>query len=104
MADELDVTPTELRSVAGDLDDVAGRVRGVLDTLSAACGPHWGRWGADEFGTGFSGDNGYIASDANLHSAVGSKVDLLTAYAGGLRQAAGDLDGMEDHNRTLFDV
>ncbi|GAA5067122.1 hypothetical protein [Nocardia callitridis] len=103
MAENVQATPTQLRGVADDLDVVAGRVQGVLNTLAAARTAHWGKWGDDEFGHGFSGDKGYIASDENLDSAVGSKVTLLQSYSGGLRDGATELERMELDNRTTFE-
>lgn len=102
MTDEVRVTSKELRSVADDLDEVAGKVQAVLSTLAAARTTHWGKWGADEFGNNFSGDNGYIKSDENLDGAVSSKIALLQAYAGGLRDGADYLDRAEDDNTNGF--
>ncbi|MBY8860890.1 hypothetical protein K7711_30750 [Nocardia sp. CA2R105] len=102
MTDNVQVTPGELRSAADDLKDVAGEVQRVLNTLAAARHAHWGAWGDDDFGSSFSGGNGYIASDANLDDAVGSKVQLLQSYAGGLRDAATRFEEMESGNTDSF--
>ncbi|WP_225729890.1 MULTISPECIES: WXG100 family type VII secretion target [unclassified Nocardia] len=102
MAEKLEVTTHELRGVADDLDEVAGRVQGVLDTLAQARDAHWGAWGDDDFGKNFSGGKGYIASDTNLDSAVGSKVQLLQSYSGGLRDGADALDKQESDNTDGF--
>ncbi|QIS08992.1 hypothetical protein [Nocardia arthritidis] len=104
MAKKVEVTTHELRGVADDLDEVARRVQGVLNTLAQARDAHWGVWGDDEFGGNFSGGNGYIASDTNLNSAVGSKVELLQSYSGGLRSGADTLDKQDSGNADSFQV
>ncbi|RJO75105.1 hypothetical protein D5S18_17170 [Nocardia panacis] len=102
MADKVEVTPHELRKVADDLDGSARNVKAVLDRLAGARHAHEGKWGGDDFGKQFSGGNGYKKGAENLDSAVGSKVQLLHDYAGGLRGGADELEGAEDDNRRRF--
>ncbi|WP_227998986.1 hypothetical protein [Nocardia australiensis] len=104
MADEVKALAPKLRSVAGDLDDAAGHVQDILTTLRAARAKHWGKWGSDDFGKNFAGGEGYEKSDANLISAVESKIALLKSYSTGLHDAAKELDRMEDANRTDFET
>ncbi|MBF6211565.1 hypothetical protein IU487_10965 [Nocardia puris] len=87
MAEEVRLE-TELRGVAGDLDEMAGRFRSILAGLRGATNPHEGKWGSDEYGRNFAGDKGYIASAANLEGVIESKPALLTSYSTALRDAA----------------
>ncbi|HLS76867.1 MAG TPA: hypothetical protein VK083_08780 [Nocardia sp.] len=88
----------ELRGVAGDLDDVAGRIRDVLCALRAATAPNEGKWGTDEYGQNFAGGNGYIASAENLEGVMESKSVLLETYSTALRDAADLLQGTDHGN------
>lgn len=94
MTDEVRLE-AELRGVAGDLDDMAGRLRSVLTGLRAAAAPNEGKWGSDEFGQNFAGGKGYVSSAENLEGVMESKPLLLESYSTALRDAADLLHGTD---------
>ncbi|MCX4093042.1 WXG100 family type VII secretion target [Nocardia sp. alder85J] len=103
MTDRVRIETQHLRGVAGDLDGVADSIQAILSRLTAASSAHWGRWGDDDFGRQFSGgDNGYVKSDQNLQSVIGSRAEMLRSYSQGLRDAAQHLDDTEQGNTDGF--
>ncbi|GEM34911.1 hypothetical protein NN3_59180 [Nocardia neocaledoniensis NBRC 108232] len=100
MADPVEVYISSLRGTGGELDGLATRIDGILSRVAAASQAHWGRWGADEFGTSFAeGEQGYSASDKNLQAVVASKVSLLQSYSSALVDAANRFQTAEQANK-----
>ncbi|WP_327115321.1 hypothetical protein OHB12_01150 [Nocardia sp. NBC_01730] len=102
MAEEIRFESVEFRGTAGDLDDVGGRVAGMLSELWASAAAYEGRIGKGKFGQTFRGGNGYDAGKKNLKAAAESKPELLQSYSEGLREAANRLDAMEFDNEQGF--
>jgi hypothetical protein len=102
MSDKVRVTSKGLRTTAGHLDDVAGKIEEIRDRLVASNTEHWGKWGTDDFGKTFAGDKGYKPSHDNLMENLNGKIELLQSYSSGLQQSADHLDTMELDNESGF--
>lgn len=92
-----------MRSVADGLDDVAGQITGILNTVKTAAAAHDGCWGHDEFGDRFAdGGSGYNERNPDLQTVLGSKVTLLQSYSKGLRDGATKFENTDQGNSAGF--
>src|SRR5690242_15913254 len=78
MAEQLGVTPPDLRATSEHLSDVSNRMKEVLSTLRARLAAEGVAWGEDEMGEQFaSGPGGYLSQLKWVDGSVGAKTDLL---------------------------
>ncbi|MHC9297395.1 WXG100 family type VII secretion target [Mycobacterium sp. LTG2003] len=86
MADELGVTPAELRATSQHLADVSGRMLAVLSGLRAKLSGEGAAWGDDRIGGQFV--ESYLPQLDWVDGSVVAKTDLLGHYSRGLKNAA----------------
>ena len=98
MADNLGVTPSDLRATSQHLYDVSGRMKEILSTLRQNLGAEGAPWGDDEMGKQFAeGDGGYLAQLKWVDDSVAAKTGLLDYYSKTLKKAA---DSFESQDQT----
>ena len=96
MAEQLGVTPPDLRATSEHLYDVSNRMKEVLSTLRARLAAEGVAWGDDEMGEQFaSGPGGYLSQLKWVDGSVGTKTDLLDYYSRALKGAADSFDNNE---------
>lgn len=89
MADELGVTPPELRGTSEHLYDVSSRMKSVLSTLQERLSAEGAAWGDDEMGEQFAnGSGGYLDQVKWVDGSVSAKTGLLDYYSRALKGAA----------------
>ncbi|MCV7068569.1 WXG100 family type VII secretion target [Mycolicibacterium houstonense] len=89
MADELGVTPAELRAASRHLHQTSAKMKNVLSSLQANLAAEGAAWGDDKMGDGFAkGDAGHLAQRDWVDGSVVVKTDLLDYYSDGLKTAA----------------
>ena len=89
MAEQLGVTPPDLRATSEHLYDVSNRMKEVLSTLRARLAAEGVAWGDDEMGEQFAnGSGGYLAQLKWVDGSVAAKTELLDYYSRGLKGAA----------------
>jgi hypothetical protein len=93
MADELGVTPSQLRGTSEHLHDVSSRLRDVLSTLRERLNGEGAAWGDDRIGDQFAkGDAGYLAQLDWVDGSVEAKTGVLDYYSKGLRGTANSFE------------
>jgi len=96
MAEQLGVTPPDLRATSEHLYDVSNRMKEVLSTLRARLAAEGVAWGDDEMGEQFaSGPGGYLSQLKWVDGSVGTKTDLLDYYSRALKGAADSFENNE---------
>ena len=96
MTVELD--PDRFRTAAGKTGDLADRIRGVLDRLSASLDPG-APWGNDKIGVQYhDGPHGYAATKRNLYDNGGHFETTFGNFSDGQRDAAERLEKQDDAN------
>jgi uncharacterized protein YukE len=89
MADDLGVTPSDLRATSQHLYDTSGRMKEILSTLRERLAAEGAAWGDDEMGEQFAqGDGGYLAQLKWVDDSVAAKTGLLDYYAKALKHSA----------------
>jgi uncharacterized protein YukE len=89
MAENLGVTPSDLRGTSQHLYDVSGRMKEILSTLQEKLGAEGAAWGDDEMGAQFAeGDGGYLSQLEWVDDSVAAKTGLLDYYSRALKKAA----------------
>jgi uncharacterized protein YukE len=89
MADQLGVTPPDLRATSEHLADVSTRMKEVLSKLQDRLSAEGVAWGDDEMGAQFAnGPGGFLAQRSWVDKSVAAKTDLLDYYSRGLKDAA----------------
>ncbi len=89
MAEFLGVTPPELRGTSQHLEEVSGRMKGVLSALQERLSAEGPAWGDDKTGDQFAdGSGGYLAQLQWVHGSVAAKTELLDYYSRALKDAA----------------
>jgi len=89
MADNLGVTPSELRGTSQHLYGVSGRMKEILSTLQEKLSAEGAAWGDDEMGKQFAeGDGGYLAQLDWVDDSVAAKTGLLDYYSRALKHSA----------------
>lgn len=89
MAENLGVTPSELRGTSQHLYDVSARMKEILSTLQQKLSAEGAAWGDDEMGEQFAdGDGGYLAQLNWVNDSVAAKTGLLDYYSGALKTSA----------------
>lgn len=89
MADNLGVTPSDLRGTSQHLYDVSDRMKEVLSVLQEKLDAEGAAWGDDEMGKQFAdGDGGYLSQLEWVDGSVAAKTGLLDYYSRTLKHAA----------------
>lgn len=89
MAENLGVTPSDLRGTSQHLYDVSSRMKEVLSTLQDKLRAEGAAWGDDEMGAQFAeGDGGYLSQLEWVDDSVAAKTGLLDYYSRELKKAA----------------
>ncbi|MBB5912859.1 hypothetical protein BJY24_001726 [Nocardia transvalensis] len=105
MAGNLKVTAHGLRSTAGHLDGVIGKLRRIHDGVDKMDAAAAGWMGTDSIGHALNDPaKGYDISAKNTRENLSAKIELLQTYRDGLIQGAEHLEKMEDDNRQDVDV
>ena len=98
MADPLGVTPHDLRATSQHLNDVSGRMKGVLAALRGKLGGEGAAWGDDKIGSQFTqGDAGYLAQLDWVDGSIDAKTGLLDYYS---RELKGAADSFEQQDQA----
>ncbi|WP_378737187.1 WXG100 family type VII secretion target [Nocardia brasiliensis] len=89
MAGRVEVTPGQLRRVAGDMGELRRRVHRILDDLESALAERGAAWGGDGYGSTFAdGETGYLAAHQNLKTGMQNVASTLGSYAAGQYRSA----------------
>jgi uncharacterized protein YukE len=98
MAENLGVTPSELRGTSQHLYDVSSRMKEILSTLQGKLSAEGAPWGDDEMGKQFAeGDGGYLSQLDWVDGSVAAKTGLLDYYSRTLKHSA---DSFEQQDRA----
>jgi uncharacterized protein YukE len=97
MADQLNVTPSDLSAAGGQLSDVSSQVKAVLSSLQAKLAGYGEPWGDDSTGKSFAeGTDGYIAQRDWVFGAIGNNTEVLDGYSTSLTDSAKNFDQMDN--------
>ncbi len=97
MADKpVEVNTDQLRTAAGTMNDVHGRVNDVVTSLTNNLNAKGYPWGHDSYGNKFTeGDSGYTTSSKNLVSGADNMNSSLGQFSSGMNDAAKKIDDMD---------
>lgn len=97
MADELNVTPSDLSAAGDQLSDVSSQVKSVLSSLQAKLAGYGEPWGDDSTGKSFAnGSEGYIAQRDWVFGAISNNTSVLDGYASSLSDSAQNFDQLDN--------
>lgn len=98
MAEDLSVTPGDLRNVGEQLADVSASIKQVLSTLQTREARYGtAPWGNDDIGDGFAdGPTGFTAQNENVKQTVSKQTQVLDYWATALQTAANTFEQQDD--------
>jgi len=93
MAEQLGVSPQDLRAAARHLDDLSNRKKKVRSSLQDALAAVGAAWGDDRIGDQFAkGPEGFVAQREWVFGSIDAKTDLLDHYAREFKRTADYLE------------
>jgi uncharacterized protein YukE len=105
MTDKVGVDPELLRDAAEKTQHVSDRISDALCTLQSSADALGCPWGNDSYGNQFAngtGNNGYLAAVATLHSLTKGLSDHASSHSGGQIDSAKFHETTDEHTADGF--